>query len=152
MGKQKFLNPKLNEISGQKSWWFGGVCDLTPYYLDEEDVTYFHQTLKNACDEYDTEYYSKYKAWCDDYFRIKHRNLNRGIGGIFFDDLNTPDQETCFKFIETCGKAFTSSFLPIVKKNKCLKYGEQEQQWQRLRRGHYAEFNLVIDRSVLYIH
>ena len=85
------LNLKKNEILGQKSWWFGGVCDLTPYYLDEEDISYFHRTLKAACDQYDPEHYPKYKAWCDDYFRIKHRGINCGIGGIFFNDMNTPD-------------------------------------------------------------
>ena len=138
---------EVQESSGQTRWWFGGGCDLTPYYLDEEDAKNFHTTLKTACDKHNTKYYSKFKAWCDDYFRIKHRNISRGVGGIFFDDLDS-DAEKCFQFVRSCGNAVIPSYLPIVKKNKDLGYGYDERQWQLIRRGHYAEFNLVYDRFV----
>jgi len=138
-------------VGGQQSrWWFGGGCDLTPYYLDEEDATLFHRSLKEACDKHNTKYYSKFKAWCDDYFRIKHRGMSRGIGGIFFDDLDSPTPEKCFQFVKSCGNAVIPSYLPIVKKNKDLGYGYQERQWQLIRRGHYAEFNLVYDRGTKF--
>jgi coproporphyrinogen III oxidase len=134
----------------QIRWWFGGGCDLTPYYLDEEDATLFHRTLKDACDKHNTKYYSKFKAWCDDYFRIKHRGISRGVGGIFFDDLDSPDPEKCFQFVESCGNAVMPSYVPIIKKNKDKGYGYHERQWQLIRRGHYAEFNLVYDRGTKF--
>ena len=127
------------------------MCDLTPYYLDEDNCSHFHQTLKSACDQHDPQYYATFKAWCDQYFRIKHRGINRGIGGIFFDDLNTPDQDTCFQFIETCAKAFLPSYLPILQKNKRKGYGLAEKQWQYIKRGHYAEFNLTIDMFIIIL-
>lgn len=135
---------------GGPRWWFGGGCDLTPYYLDEEDAILFHKTLKKACDKHNSKYYSKFKAWCDDYFRIKHRNISRGVGGIFFDDLDTPDAEKCFQFVRSCGNAVIPSYMPIVRKNKELGYGYAERQWQLVRRGHYAEFNLVYDRGTKF--
>jgi len=135
---------------GKPRWWFGGGCDLTPYYLDEEDAVNFHSTLKEACDKHNSKYYSKFKAWCDDYFRIKHRNISRGIGGIFFDDLDSPDAERCFQFVRSCGNAVIPSYLPMVRKNKNLLYTEQERNWQLVRRGHYAEFNLVYDRGTKF--
>ena len=92
---------EVEEPGGNKRWWFGGGCDLTPYYLDDEDAVHFHQTLKNACDKHNGSYYKKFKAWCDDYFRIKHRSMSRGIGGIFFDDLDSPGAEECFDRKET---------------------------------------------------
>jgi len=141
---------EVQEASGQTRWWFGGGCDLTPYYLDEEDATNFHKTLKTACDKHNTKYYSKFKAWCDDYFRIKHRNISRGVGGIFFDDLDSPDAEKCFQFVRSCGNAVIPSYLPLVRKNKEQSYGDKERQWQLIRRGHYAEFNLVYDRGTKF--
>jgi len=135
---------------GKPRWWFGGGCDLTPYYLDEEDAVNFHGTLKEACDKHNSKYYSKFKAWCDDYFRIKHRNISRGIGGIFFDDLDSPDAERCFQFVRSCGNAVIPSYLPMVRKNKRLSFTEQERNWQLVRRGHYAEFNLVYDRGTKF--
>ena len=135
---------------GKPRWWFGGGCDLTPYYLDEEDAVHFHGTLKEACDKHNSKYYSKFKAWCDDYFRIKHRNISRGIGGIFFDDLDSPDAERCFQFVRSCGNAVIPSYLPMVRKNKGLCFTEQERNWQLVRRGHYAEFNLVYDRGTKF--
>ena len=136
--------------NGKPRWWFGGGCDLTPYYLDEEDAVNFHSTLKEACDKHNSKYYSKFKAWCDDYFRIKHRNISRGIGGIFFDDLDSPDAERCFQFVRSCGNAVIPSYLPMVTKNKSLAFTEQERNWQLVRRGHYAEFNLVYDRGTKF--
>ena len=136
--------------NGKPRWWFGGGCDLTPYYLDEEDAVNFHGTLKEACDKHNSKYYSKFKAWCDDYFRIKHRNISRGIGGIFFDDLDSPDAERCFQFVRSCGNAVIPSYLPMVRKNKGLNFTEQERNWQLVRRGHYAEFNLVYDRGTKF--
>jgi len=140
----------MGESSGKVRWWFGGGCDLTPYYLDEEDAKHFHSTLKSACDKHNTKYYSKFKAWCDDYFRIKHRNISRGVGGIFFDDVDSPGPEECFKFVQECGNSVIPSYIPIVKKNKDKGYGYAERQWQLIRRGHYAEFNLVYDRGTKF--
>lgn len=94
-------------------WWFGGGTDLTPYYLNVEDAKYFHKTLKNACDKHDKEYYPKFKKWCDDYFNIPHRGERRGIGGIFFDDLDKPDQEKTFNFVTSCANAVIPSYIPI---------------------------------------
>lgn len=141
---------EVQESSGQTRWWFGGGCDLTPYYLDESDAKLFHMTLKQACDKHNTNYYGRFKAWCDDYFKIKHRNISRGVGGIFFDDLDSPCAEKCFQFVRSCGNAVIPSYLPMVKKNKEKGYGYKERQWQLIRRGHYAEFNLVYDRGTKF--
>ena len=145
---------EVKEPSGKTRWWFGGGCDLTPYYLVQEDGEHFHRTLKNACDKHNTSFYKKFKAWCDDYFRIKHRNISRGIGGIFFDDLDTisstADPEECFQFVKSCGRAVIPSYLPLVQRNKSGQYGDEERRWQLIRRGHYAEFNLVYDRGTKF--
>lgn len=141
---------EVEEPGGNKRWWFGGGCDLTPYYLDEEDAVHFHKTLKNACDKHNSSYYKKFKAWCDDYFRIKHRSMSRGIGGIFFDDLDSPGAEECFQFVQSCGNAVIPSYVPLVAKNKNKGYGRRERDWQLIRRGHYAEFNLVYDRGTKF--
>ena len=111
-------HPHPHPHSHPQRWWFGGGCDLTPYYLDEQDATDFHRTLKVACDQHNSKYYSKFKAWCDDYFRIKHRNISRGIGGIFFDDLDSPDAEKCLQFVKSCGNAVIPSYLPMVRGGK----------------------------------
>ncbi|CAH0683392.1 unnamed protein product [Spodoptera exigua] len=131
-------------------WWFGGGTDLTPYYLNEEDAVHFHQALKQACDEHDKSYYEKFKKWCDDYFYIPHRGERRGIGGIFFDDIDAPSQEAAFKFVTSCAEAVIPSYLPIVKKHKEDAYGYFERQWQLLRRGRYVEFNLMYDRGTKF--
>ncbi|XP_075975070.1 oxygen-dependent coproporphyrinogen-III oxidase isoform X2 [Anticarsia gemmatalis] len=131
-------------------WWFGGGTDLTPYYLNEEDALHFHLTLKQACDEHDSSYYAKFKKWCDDYFSIPHRGERRGIGGIFFDDIDSPDQESAFKFVTSCAEAVIPSYIPIVKKRKDDGYGYYERQWQLLRRGRYVEFNLMYDRGTKF--
>ncbi|XP_026748935.1 oxygen-dependent coproporphyrinogen-III oxidase isoform X2 [Galleria mellonella] len=131
-------------------WWFGGGTDLTPYYLDEQDAQHFHLTLKHACDEHDTAYYPKFKKWCDDYFSIPHRGERRGVGGIFFDDVDYPSQQEAFKFVTSCAEAVVPSYIPIVKKHKDAAYGYYERQWQLVRRGRYVEFNLIYDRGTKF--
>uniref|UniRef100_A0A1A9WXG3 coproporphyrinogen oxidase n=1 Tax=Glossina brevipalpis TaxID=37001 RepID=A0A1A9WXG3_9MUSC len=141
---------EVENKDGSRQWWFGGGTDLTPYYLDEEDAIHFHKTLKDACDEHDILYYPKFKRWCDEYFRITHRNECRGIGGIFFDDLDSPSQEDAYKFISACAHAVIPSYLPLVRRHKNDDYGDRERQWQLLRRGRYVEFNLIYDRGTKF--
>lgn len=131
-------------------WWFGGGTDLTPYYLNKSDAVHFHKTLKTACDQHDKSYYTKFKLWCDNYFNIPHRGERRGIGGIFFDDLDTPGQEEAFQFVSTCANAVIPSYIPLVKKHKNDKFTEAEREWQLIRRGRYVEFNLIYDRGTKF--
>lgn len=141
---------EVENQDGSTQWWFGGGTDLTPYYLDEDDVKHFHSTLKTACDRHDRSYYTKYKKWCDDYFLIAHRGERRGVGGIFFDDLDTPNQNDAFQFIKSCAEAVIPSYIPLVEKHKNDAYGYAERQWQLLRRGRYVEFNLIYDRGTKF--
>ncbi|XP_043462654.1 oxygen-dependent coproporphyrinogen-III oxidase [Leptopilina heterotoma] len=141
---------EVENKDGTKQWWFGGGTDLTPYYLNEEDATHFHETLKRACDKHDSSYYAKFKKWCDEYFFIPHRGESRGVGGIFFDDLDTPNQEAAFEFVKSCAKSVVPSYIPLVTKNKNKPYGYAERQWQLLRRGRYVEFNLIYDRGTKF--
>ena len=131
-------------------WWFGGGFDLTPYYPFEEDVIHWHKQAKLACDEIDPEYYTKYKKWCDEYFYLPHRNETRGVGGLFFDDLNEKGFEHCFSFMKNVGNNFIPAYLPIVKKRQSTPFGERERDFQLYRRGRYVEFNLVYDRGTLF--
>ena len=131
-------------------WWFGGGFDLTPFYPVEADVVHWHQVAKDSCDKFDAAYYPKYKKWCDEYFYLKHRNETRGVGGLFFDDLNEPGFEQSFAFMSAVGEAFTEAYLPIVQRNKNRAYSEAERQFQLYRRGRYVEFNLVFDRGTLF--
>ncbi len=131
-------------------WWFGGGFDLTPYYGFQEDCEHWHQVSKKACEPLGDEAYPKYKKWCDDYFHIKHRNEARGIGGLFFDDLNTPDFETAFTFTKSVGEHFTKGYIPIIEKRKATPYSAREEAFQKIRRGRYVEFNLVYDRGTLF--
>ncbi len=131
-------------------WWFGGGYDLTPYYGFEEDCRHWHQTAFNACKPYGQEIYLKYKKWCDEYFFIKHRDEARGIGGLFFDDLNCWDFETCFEFVQSVCESYMEAYLPIVNKRKNTPYKEEEREFQLYRRGRYVEFNLVYDRGTLF--
>jgi len=135
---------------GDRMWWFGGGTDLTPYLLDEGDCKLFHSELKKACDKHDSTYYGKFKKWCDDYFYIVHRKERRGVGGLFFDDVDYPSQEKAFSFIRSCAHHILPSYLPIVKKNMNKSYSEQDREWQLLRRGRYTEFNLVYDRGTKF--
>lgn len=134
--------------------WFGGGADLTPAYLFEEDASHFHQTLKDACDRHDPQYYPRFKEWCDRYFYIPHRKETRGVGGIFFDDLGASesdgDIEEIFRFAQSCGQAFLPSYLPILQRRISMPYTDQQKQWQQLRRGRYVEFNLVYDRGTKF--
>lgn len=134
------------------AWWFGGGTDLTPSYLFDEDAIHFHRTIKDACDKHDRAYYPRFKKWCDDYFSVKHRNETRGVGGIFFDDLDEEekDQEQLFSFVQDCLGAFLPSYLPLVEKRKDMPFGDKEKEWQQLRRGRYVEFNLVHDRGTSF--
>ncbi|XP_051157658.1 oxygen-dependent coproporphyrinogen-III oxidase [Leptopilina boulardi] len=141
---------EIENKDGSKQWWFGGGTDLTPYYLDEADAKHFHKTLKIACDKHNSSYYKKFKKWCDDYFFIPHRNESRGVGGIFFDDLDTPNQNEAFEFVKSCAESVIPSYIPLVKKNKKKGYGFLERQWQLLRRGRYVEFNLIYDRGTKF--
>ncbi|CNF18551.1 coproporphyrinogen III oxidase [Yersinia rohdei] len=131
-------------------WWFGGGFDLTPFYGFAEDAIHWHQTAYQLCQPFGEHLYPQYKKWCDDYFYIKHRNEARGIGGLFFDDFNNPDFDTCFKFTQAVGDGFLDAYLPIVARRKALSWGERERQFQLYRRGRYVEFNLVWDRGTLF--
>jgi coproporphyrinogen III oxidase len=129
--------------------WFGGGSDLTPYYLFEEDARHFHQTLKAAADPHGPERYPVFKTWCDEYFRLPHRDESRGIGGVFFDHL-AGDLAAQFAFVQDMGRAFVPSYLPLVRRRKDLPFTEAQRFWQEVRRGRYVEFNLVYDRGTLF--
>jgi coproporphyrinogen III oxidase len=131
-------------------WWFGGGYDLTPYYGYEEDCQHWHQVAKDACEDFSGELYHKYKKWCDEYFYLKHRGEPRGIGGMFFDDLNELGFEESFRFLRSVGDSFVPAYAPIVEKRSDEKYGEREREFQLYRRGRYVEFNLVFDRGTLF--
>ena len=131
-------------------FWFGGGMDLTPYYVFEEDARHFHQVNKEALDAHRPDAYPAYKKWCDEYFYLKHRNETRGIGGVFFDDLSSPDFEGAFALTRAVGDAFINAYLPIVNKRLNTPYGERERDFQAYRRGRYVEFNLVFDRGTLF--
>ena len=131
-------------------WWFGGGFDLTPYYPFLEDCQHWHKTAQAACLPFGEEVYGNYKRWCDDYFYLKHRNETRGIGGLFFDDLNEWGFTQCFAFMRSVGDHYLPAYLPIVEKRKVLTYGERERDFQLYRRGRYVEFNLVYDRGTLF--
>ena len=131
-------------------WWFGGGFDLTPYYGFREDARLWHQTAQDACKEFGADVYPKYKKWCDEYFYIKHRQEPRGIGGLFFDDLNEWGYEKCFAFMQSIGDHFLKAYMPIVERRKDMPYGERERNFQLYRRGRYVEFNLVYDRGTLF--
>ena len=143
-----------NENDAVIDRWFGGGTDLTPYYLFEEDAKHFHQTYKNVCDEFNFSFYPTFKKNCDDYFVNAHRNNERrGIGGIFYDYLKADekhDVEFSINFSKACGDAFLESYLPIVERRKSLPFTEEQKYWQEIRRGRYAEFNLIHDRGTLF--
>jgi coproporphyrinogen III oxidase len=139
------------EKSGEEAiWWFGGGFDLTPYYPFEDDVVHWHQTAQAACLPFGEDVYPRYKKWCDEYFFIKHRNETRGVGGLFFDDLNEEGFERCFAFMQSVGDHYLAAYLPIVQRRKTHPYGERERSFQLYRRGRYVEFNLVYDRGTLF--
>jgi coproporphyrinogen III oxidase len=131
-------------------WWFGGGMDLTPYYAFAEDAVHFHRTCRAALAPFGAKYYPRFKKWCDDYFYIKHRGEPRGIGGIFFDDLNQPGFDPCFGLARSVGEHFLDAYAPILERRMDIPYGERERDWQAYRRGRYVEFNLVWDRGTLF--
>ena len=130
-------------------WWFGGGFDLTAYYGFDEDAVHWHETAKKACIPFGKDVYPKYKKWCDDYFCLTHRNEQRGIGGLFFDDLNG-DFEECFDYMKSVGSHFTEAYIPIAKKRINTTFSEKEKDFQLYRRGRYVEFNLIYDRGTLF--
>ncbi|GHB10925.1 oxygen-dependent coproporphyrinogen oxidase [Modicisalibacter luteus] len=131
-------------------WWFGGGYDLTPFYPVEEDVIHWHRVARDACQPFGEDIYARYKAWCDEYFYLKHRNETRGVGGLFFDDLNEWDFSRCFAFQRAVGDSYLDAYLPIVQRRRHDTYGERERAFQSYRRGRYVEFNLVWDRGTLF--
>jgi len=134
--------------------WFGGGCDLTPYYFFRDDAVHFHQTVADACDRHrPIGDYERFKTWCDEYFFLPHRNETRGIGGVFFDYLGAKGEhphEEIFDFVRDLGRAFAQAYLPIVQRRQPLPYGDTERTWQLRRRGRYVEFNLIYDRGTLF--
>ncbi|QUI69266.1 oxygen-dependent coproporphyrinogen oxidase [Pseudoalteromonas sp. M8] len=131
-------------------WWFGGGFDLTPFYPVLDDVKHWHQVAKDLCAPFGDAVYGDYKKWCDEYFYLKHRDETRGVGGLFFDDLNQWGFEKSFAFMQAVGNGFLDAYLPIIEKRKDTPYSEQERQFQLYRRGRYVEFNLVWDRGTLF--
>ena len=131
-------------------WWFGGGFDLTPYYPFDQDIAHWHRTARNVCAPFGEQVYDEHKRWCDTYFFLKHRNEARGVGGLFFDDLNAWGFERCFAYTRALGSAFLDAYLPIVERRRNTPYGERERDFQLYRRGRYVEFNLVWDRGTLF--
>jgi coproporphyrinogen III oxidase len=138
------------ETDSQPVWWFGGGMDLTPYYGFEEDAIHFHRTCRDALAPFGGDYHARFKAWCDDYFFLRHRGEPRGVGGIFFDDLNDRDFQHCFALTQSVGDHFLAAYEPILRRRKDLSYAERERDFQAYRRGRYVEFNLVYDRGTLF--
>lgn len=131
-------------------WWFGGGFDLTPYYGFKEDCVYWHEMSKKACDPFGVDVYARFKKWCDEYFYLKHRDEARGIGGLFFDDLNEWDFDTSFAFMQSIGNHYLPAYVPIIEKRKNTPYNDKHVDFQQYRRGRYVEFNLVYDRGTLF--
>lgn len=133
--------------------WFGGGVDLTPYYLFEEDVEFFHQKLLAVCNVFDASLYPKFKKACDDYFYNHHRVEARGVGGLFFDHLRGHGQQNItywFNFVKACGHDFLNLYLPIVRKRSQMTFNDKNKRWQEIRRGRYVEFNLIHDKGTLF--
>ena len=131
-------------------WWFGGGFDLTPYYPFHDDVVEWHRAAKQACDPFGAERYPRYKQWCDEYFFLKHRDETRGVGGLFFDDVNDMGFDRTFEFVQSVGDSFMQAYAPIVKRRRKHRFGERQREFQLYRRGRYVEFNLIYDRGTLF--
>ena len=138
------------KAGAQPVWWFGGGMDLTPYYGFEEDAVHFHRACRDALAPFGDDLHPKYKRWCDEYFYLKHRREQRGVGGIFFDDLSEGGFERCFALTQAVGNAFTQAYLPVLARRRETPWGERERDFQAYRRGRYVEFNLVWDRGTLF--
>lgn len=153
MAPSAHANYRYFELMGDpkaQSWWFGGGADLSPSYLIREDVVHFHRVHKEVCALYDPCFYPRFKKWCDDYFYIAHREERRGVGGIFFDNLNDRNKVHLFQFVSHCARAFVPAYIPIVKARKDLPFTDIQKRWQKVRRGRYVEFNLVYDRGTTF--
>jgi coproporphyrinogen III oxidase len=153
MAPTAHANYRYFELGDGEAAWFGGGADLTPSYLFDEDAAHFHGTLKAACDRHDPDYHPRFKQWCDDYFNIPHRGERRGVGGIFFDDLEPEGDRTLdhlFAFVSDCAVAFVPSYLPLVERRYQMPFTPANKRWQQLRRGRYVEFNLVYDRGTIF--
>ncbi len=144
------FNTRMIVLGGDKKQWFGGGGDLTPTFEFDEDTADFHNEFKSACDKHNSEYYSKFKKWCDEYFFIKHRNEARGVGGIFYDYLNTGNWEEDFNFTQDVGMAFHIIYPKLVRRRMYSSYDESHKQKQLIKRGRYVEFNLVYDRGTRF--
>jgi coproporphyrinogen III oxidase len=141
----------IAEKEGEEQiWWFGGGFDLTPFYPVLEDVVHWHQVAHDVCQPFGDDVYPKYKKWCDEYFYLKHRDETRGVGGLFFDDLNELGFEQSFAFMQSVGNGFLDAYVPIIERRKNDEYTEQQRDFQLYRRGRYVEFNLVWDRGTLF--
>ena len=138
------------EGDGATVWWFGGGYDLTPYYVYEDDARHWHAVARDACAPFGADVYPAHKRWCDEYFFLKHRGETRGVGGVFFDDLNRWDFDTCFAYQRAIGDSFLAAYVPIVERRRDTPWGERERAFQLYRRGRYVEFNLVWDRGTLF--
>jgi coproporphyrinogen III oxidase len=132
------------------AWWFGGGSDLNPCIEYADDTSDFHSVLAAACDAHDPGYYPKFKSWADEYFFVPHRGRARGVGGIFYDDLNTGDWQADFAFTQAVGRAFLPAFVPLVERRRDTPWGEAEREKQLIHRGLYAEYNLVYDRGTKF--
>lgn len=150
MNVRMFVARAPENSQGDDVFWFGGGLDLTPYYPFEEDARHFHQVCADALKPFGDDKYPAYKTWCDQYFYLKHRNETRGVGGIFFDDLNEAGFDQSFALVQSVGNCFLDAYMPIVEKRRHLEYGERERDFQAYRRGRYVEFNLVFDRGTLF--
>ena len=138
------------KLGADPVWWFGGGYDLTPYYGNQDDCRHWHATAKAACDPFGDDLHPRLKAWCDEYFYIPHRKEARGVGGLFFDDLNDPDFDTAFAIMQSVGDSYLKAYGPIIERRKDTPYGERQRDFQLHRRGRYVEFNLVYDRGTLF--
>jgi coproporphyrinogen III oxidase len=143
-------NFRYFELDEGRAWWFGGGADLTPSYLFPEDVAHFHGELKRACDLHDPSFYPRFKAWCDEYFLIRHRGERRGVGGVFWDDLHDRPAERLLDFTLDVGRAFLPAYLPILMRRYDTPFTDEHRRWQQIRRGRYVEFNLVWDRGTVF--
>ncbi|MEE8118821.1 MAG: oxygen-dependent coproporphyrinogen oxidase [Gammaproteobacteria bacterium] len=147
------MNLRYFQASANKSdlaWWFGGGFDLTPCYPFDEDVLHWHRIASDTCQPYGEDVYARFKKWCDDYFYLPHRQETRGVGGLFFDDLNQWEFERCFQFCRDIGNSFLAAYRPILERRRNESWGEREKNFQLTRRGRYVEFNLVYDRGTLF--
>ncbi len=133
--------------AGEPVWWFGGGFDLTPYYPRAEDVLHWHRVARDLCQPFGDQVYPRYKAWCDEYFHLRHRQETRGVGGLFFDDLNEWGFETCFRYVQAVGQGYMDAYFPILERRKDVPWTEEQRHFQLYRRGRYVEFNLVFDRG-----